>query len=63
MGIPIEGDLGQYVINQFPKPNLKLSFGDSGEMVIYQTVKKTLLNRFRYWMLCYFFPFKIEEWD
>ena len=44
-------------------PNLELSFGDSGEVTLLQTVKKTIVNRFKYWMLCKFFPFKIKSWD
>jgi len=45
-----------------PKRNMEISFGD-GEIIIFSNVKKTLYNRFRYWMLCKFFPFTIVRWD
>ena len=45
-------------------PNITISIGEG----IYNTsfnfyVKKTLYNRFRYWMFCKFFPFKVEKWE
>ena len=49
--------------NPEKKFNLDISFGGSDCIVISQNVKKSLINRFRFWMLCQFFPFKIERWD
>lgn len=43
--------------------NLEISFGSRDCILISQNMKRTLVNRFRYWMLCKFFPFKIERWD
>ncbi len=43
--------------------NFEISMGGSNALVFSQNVKKTLINRFRYWMLCQFFPFKVEKWD
>ena len=42
--------------------NLRISMGGKDCIVILMNVRKTPFNRFRYWMLCKFIPFKIEEW-
>ena len=43
--------------------NLELGFGDDDYIKIYMPMKRTLFNRFRYWMLCQFFPFRIIKWE
>ncbi len=45
-----------------PTYNLEISFGGKDRITIFQNVKRTIINRFRYWMLAKFFPFKIERW-
>ena len=50
-------------ILNLPTYNIEISFGGKDCIIILQNVKRTLHNRFRYWMLCRFFPFKIERWD
>lgn len=47
-----------------PEPNFVLKMGD-GEMDFQLSfcVKKTPLNRLKYWLFCKFFPFKIVKWD
>lgn len=45
------------------KYNLEISFGGKDCIVISQNVKRTFINRFRYWMFCKFFPVTIERWD
>ena len=52
-----------------PKPNLELYlFGaDANTGVPHVSmslcVRKTILNRIKYWFLCFFFPVKINSWD
>lgn len=43
-----------------PPPNFELQTGD---LSLQFTVKRTLLNRLKYWLFCKFFPFKIGRWD
>ena len=49
--------------------NMVISFGsndnsdNSYPITISQNEKRTLFNRFKYWMLCQFFPFHVEKWD
>ena len=50
--------------NVFPEPNLILAMGEpDGGLQFGLRVKKTWLNRARYWLLCKFFPFKVKRWD
>ena len=47
-----------------PKVNLVLQIADNPSFLRFEFyVKKTLLNRFKFWMFCRFFPFKIIEWE
>ena len=46
-----------------PKPNMAIALGDAMGLCIQMTVQRTVINRFRYWMLCQFFPFKIVRWE
>lgn len=47
-----------------PKPNLDLEIGEGrGNFIFSMTAKKTIKNRFKYWLFCKFFPFKITRWD
>ena len=47
-----------------PNPNFELTMGDDGEDVTFNfRVKKTLLNRLKYWLFCKFFPFRVTRWD
>jgi len=49
--------------------NMEISFGgrdtptDPFPILISMNVERKLANRFKYWMLCTFFPFHIERWD
>lgn len=55
----------EYRISAIPKPaNLELFLGDIESPVLTFQIraKKSLSNRFKYWMLCEFFPFKIRKW-
>lgn len=58
----VSDNLGTYRIMDIPKPNFKMSMGDSGDVVFAFTVRKTLMNRVKYWLFCLFFPFRIKEW-
>ena len=45
-------------------PNIEMMLGDGlNTYRLHFIVYKTWRNRFRYWMLCQFFPFKIVRWD
>lgn len=58
-----EEGLEGWIINT-PKPNFIMKMGDNeGDVRIYFHVKKTIKNRFKYWLFCKFFPFKIIEWE
>lgn len=47
-----------------PPSNIELTIGEGQSYIIIQLrSKKTLRNRFKYWMLCQFFPFKITRWE
>ena len=51
-----------------PSPNLEIGWGDTDKdgsfpILFSLQVKRTFINRFKYWMLCSFFPFKISRWD
>ena len=47
-----------------PPVNFVMQQGEIVNGVRWQLyVKKTFLNRFKYWMFCRFFPFKIIEWE
>lgn len=48
---------------EVPTFNLEISLGGQNGILFHQNVKRTLVNRFKYWMLCKFFPFKIERWE
>lgn len=50
-------------INPAPTHNFELQMGDGDYIVFDFFVKKTLLNRIKYWLFCQFFPFKIKRWD
>ncbi len=55
-------------ISKPPTPNFVIGFGggklpEEIPMEFIFTVKKTIVNRFKYWMLCQFFPFKIQRWE
>jgi len=44
-----------------PKPTIRLIMGEStSDIVIEFCIKKTLLNRLKYWLFSQFFPFKVE---
>ena len=59
----IDGETGNWMIN-VPTPNFEIRMGeDSNGLRLHFTVKKTYLNRFKYWLFCKFFPFKIIEWS
>ncbi len=46
------------------EPNFEMYQGDLPNGIIWAyMVKKTLLNRFKYWMFFKFFPFKLKRWD
>jgi len=45
------------------EPNLKLMLGnEEGGFLFCISARKTLINQFKYWLLCKIFPFKIIEW-
>jgi len=45
------------------KKNFSMQMGEGNPNIqIHMNVRKTLLNRFRYWMFFQFFPFKLVEW-
>ena len=58
----VSDNLGTYRIMDIPKPNFKMSMGDSDDVVFAFTVRKTLKKRVKYWLFCSFFPFRIKEW-
>ena len=49
-------------ISPEPRFNFEIAFAP-GDIVLNANIKRTILNRFRYWMPCKFFPFKIKRWD
>lgn len=50
-------------VNFPPSNNITLQIGeDDGGAHVSFTANKTLYNKFRYWMFCKFFPFKIVNW-
>jgi len=56
-------------INPIITYNMEVSFGgrdkpnDPAPILINMNVRRNPTNRFKYWMLCQFFPFHIERWD
>jgi len=45
-------------------PNFGMYLGEPDCNVTFNfRVKKTLLNRIKYWLFCKFFPFTIKYWD
>ena len=48
----------------FPVPNFTIKMGDAEcDIQVSFQVKKTKLNRIKYWLFCKFFPFRITRWD
>ena len=46
-----------------PPRNLTIQIGeDTGHLQIDLIEKKTLRNRFKWWLLCRLLPFRIKEW-
>ena len=49
--------------------NMEVSLGERDTptsefpVLMSMNIKRSLANRFKYWMLCKFFPFHIERWD
>ena len=53
-----------YVIFKQPTPNFEIQQGDGNNCLIWCfMVKRTLLNKLKYWLFCKFFPFKIVRWE
>ncbi|KKM96823.1 hypothetical protein LCGC14_1174250 [marine sediment metagenome] len=50
-------------LNKPPEPNFEMEMGEPGQVIWSFRVKKTLINRIRYWLFCKFFPFKIIRWE
>lgn len=50
------------IIKQEPT-NLDIKLGEEYGIIFSLTVKKTLVNRLKYWLLCEFFPFRIVKWE
>jgi hypothetical protein len=48
---------------QQPQPNLVVYIEGGVYFTFPFNVKRTLVNRFKYWILCKFFPVKIERWN
>ena len=46
------------------KTNFFMQMGEGNvSFQFHMNVRKTLLNRFKYWMFFQFFPFKLVRWD
>jgi len=49
--------------------NMEIGFGSRDKLTniyplaLQMNVEKKPINRFKYWMLCKFFPFTIKEWS
>lgn len=49
---------------KLPKPNFTMRMGEVGNALSFDfQVKRTWLNRLKYWLFCKFFPFKIVRWN
>ena len=47
-----------------PEVNIEIRWGDDPENIRFHFyAKKTTLNRIKYWLLCQFFPYRIERWE
>ena len=60
MCVHLMDDALSYSIKRTTHYNLVIMFGE--DISIKMFVKKTRLNRFKFWMLCKFFPYKIVRW-
>ncbi|KKM98880.1 hypothetical protein LCGC14_1153480 [marine sediment metagenome] len=50
--------------DRYPEPNFEMGMGEGySQMVWSYRLKKTIINRIRYWLFCKFFPFKIIRWE
>ena len=54
-------DFAGFTLTLPPANNVKLTFLDANVMCFQWRWPRTLRNRFKLWMLCLFFPFKIEQ--
>lgn len=46
-----------------PEPNFELQFGDPGlDLVVCFGVRKTVMNRIKWWVFCKVFPCRIKSW-
>ncbi len=58
-----KANISTYAILTPPEPNFVMTQGESDSRIRWEfRVKRTLLNRFRYWLFCKFFPFRIVRW-
>ena len=49
---------------RYKNSNLVMQLGEETNCVIWSfTVKKTWLNRFKYWIFFKFFPFRLVSWE
>lgn len=51
-------------LHKSAEPNLYFDMGEEkGSYRFGLTVKRTLRNRFKYWLFFQFFPFRLVSWD
>jgi len=53
----------RFKLGEQPTANFVMGMGGEGQLRWNFAVRKTLINRIRYWLFCKFFPFKIIRWD
>ena len=53
-----------FVVQSIPEPNFWLAMGeDELDIKIGFRVKRTWVNRMKWWCFCRVFPFRIEKWE
>uniref|UniRef100_A0A6M3XF53 Uncharacterized protein n=1 Tax=viral metagenome TaxID=1070528 RepID=A0A6M3XF53_9ZZZZ len=51
-------------IKQSPEANFELTVGEyEAQLTLKIMVKKSLVNRIKYRLFCWLFPFRITRWD